>query len=167
MRTEVRGVVEMQTEGPSAQESGAVVRIAESVVIERPVAEVFAFAGAYENDPRWRAGVVEMRQDHRGSPRVGTTTHEVMRLFGQRQVTVAKVVEYEPNERTAFESVEGPMPVRGYRAFEASGEGTRFTYEFSAVPTPLYRLLSPILAPILRRQVSGDLKRLKALLEGG
>jgi len=75
------------------------------------------------------------------------------------------VVEYEPDERTAFESVDGPMPVRGYRAFEASGEGTRFTYELSAELSPLYRLLAPILAPTLRRQVSGDLRRLKALLE--
>jgi len=139
--------------------------VRESVIIERPVAEVFAFAGAYENDPRWRSGVVEMRQDPPGKPRVGTTTREVMRVFGRRQVTVAKVVGYDPDERTAFESVEGPIPVSGYRAFEASWSGTRFTYELSAELSRLYRLLSPVLVPILRRQVSGDLRRLKALLE--
>lgn len=163
MRTEVERVVDARPEEPAKR--GAGLRVTESVVIERPVAEVFAFAGAYENDPRWRAGVVEMRQDPPGSPRAGTMTREVMRVFGRRQLTVAKVVEYEPNERTAFESVESPIPVRGYRAFEASGEHTRFTYELSAEFSPLYRLLSPILAPGLRRQVSGDLRRLKALLE--
>jgi uncharacterized membrane protein len=157
--------VEACTEGPAERASGAGLRVKESVFIERPVAEVFAFAGTYENDPRWRSGVVEMCQDPPGNPRVGTTTREVMRVFGRRQVTVAKVVGYDPDERTAFESVEGPIPVRGDRAFEVSEEGTRFTYELSAELNPLYRLLSPILAPGLRRQVSGDLQRLKVLME--
>lgn len=165
MRTEVERVVDARTEGPAERGSG--LRVKESIFIESPVAEVFAFAGAYENDPRWRAGVVEMRQDPPGKPRVGTTTREVMRVFGRRQVTVAKVVEYDPDVKTAFESVEGPIPVRGYRAFEASEQGTRFTYELSAELSPLYRLLSPILVPGLRRQVSGDLQKLKTLLEAG
>jgi uncharacterized membrane protein len=165
LRTEAERAVEARMEDSAERGSGASLCVRDSVFIERPVAEVFAFAGAYENDPRWRSGVVEMRQDPPGNPCVGTRTRELMRVFGRRQVTVAKVVGYEPNERTAFESVEGPIPVRGYRAFETSKEGTKFTYELSAELSPLYRLLSPILAPGLRRQVSGDLRRLKALLE--
>lgn len=167
MTTEVERVVHARPEGPAEQVAGVGLRVTESVVIERPVAEVFAFGGAYENDPRWRAGVLEMRQDPPGSPSIGTMTREVMRVFGRRQVTVAKVVEYVPSEMTAFESVEGPIPVRGYRAFEATDGGTRFTYELSAELSPLYRLLAPILVAGLRRRVSGDLQKLKALLEAG
>ena len=165
MSTEVERVVDPRPVLPDARGTGAGLRVTESVVIERPVAEVFTFAGAYKNDPRWRAGVLEMRQDPPDSPGVGTMTREVMRVFGRRQVTVAKVVEYEPDARTAFESVESSMPVRGYRAFEAVDGGTRFTYELSAELSPLYSLLATILGPILRRQVAGDLQKLKALLE--
>ena len=167
MSTEVERVVDAQPAGPAERRTGVGMRVTESVFIERPVANVFAFAGAYENDPRWRAGVLEMRQDPPGIPSIGTMTREVMRVFGRRQVTVAKIVEYEPNEMTAFESVEGPIPVRGYRAFEAMDGNTRFTYELSAELSPLYRLLAPILVAGLRRQVSGDLQKLKALLEAG
>ena len=167
MSTEVERAVDEWPVLPAARGTGVRLRVTESVVIERPVAEVFTFAGTYENDPRWRAGVLEMRQDPPGSPSIGTMTREVMRVFGRRQVTVAKIVEYEPNEMAAFESVEGPVPVRGYRAFEATDGGTRFTYELSAEPRPLYRLIAPILVAGLRRQVSGDLQKLKALLEAG
>ena len=165
MSTEVERVVDARPVGPAARGTGAGLRVTESVVIERPVAEVFAFAGTYENDPRWRAGVLEMRQDPPDGSGVGTLTREVMRVFGRRQVTAAKVVEYELDARTAFESVESSLPVRGYRAFEAVDGDTRFTYELSAELSPLYRLLAPILRPILQRQVAGDLQRLKALLE--
>lgn len=151
--------------GASTQRTGRGFRIVESAIIERPVEKVFALAGDYENDPLWRSGVVEMRYEPPGAPRVGARTREVMQLFGRRVTTVAEVVGFERDRRTAFQARGGPVPVRGSRTFEPVGEGTRFTYELSAQPGGLWALLSPVLARTLRRQVEGDLKKLKTLLE--
>ena len=140
-------------------------RIVASTTIDRPVEEVFTFAGDYENDPLWRSGVVEMRYEPPGDLRVGAQTREVMRFFGRPVTTVAEVVDFERPRKTAFESRGGPVPVRGSRTFEPIGEGTRFTYELSARPGGLWTLLSPVLASMLRRQAEGDLKKLKTLLE--
>lgn len=139
----------------------------QSITIARPVSHVFDYAGAYENDPAWRSGVLEMVQDPAGIPTVGATTREVLRVLGRRQVTVAEVVAYEPDVRTAFVSLGGSTPVRGSRRFEACAEGTRFTYELELARTGLVRLLGPVLAHSLNRDLAANLKRLKQQLENG
>ena len=139
----------------------------QSITIARPVSAVFAYAGAYENDPAWRCGVLEMVQDPAGIPIVGATTREVLRVFSRRQVTVAEVVAYEPAVRTAFVSFDGSTPVRGSRRFEACADGTRFTYELELARTGLVRLLGPLLVRSLNREIARSLRRLRGLLEDG
>jgi len=148
-----------------AREARRGVRIVESVTVRRPVGEVFAFAGDYENDPIWRSGVVEMRYETPGGLRAGARTREVMRVFGGRATTVAEIVGFERNRKTTFESRGGPVPVRGSRTFESSGGNTRITYELSLRPGGLWALLSPVLATMLRLRAARDLRKLKALLE--
>jgi hypothetical protein len=48
------------------------VSVTENIFIDRPADEVIAFIGNYENDPRWRAGVFEVRH----APRPGSGGHE-------------------------------------------------------------------------------------------
>lgn len=45
-----------------------------SVVINRPIAELFAFFADAENDPRWRSGVREIKRH--GELGVGTRYHQ-------------------------------------------------------------------------------------------
>ena len=155
--------------GQPARQSSATpwLHLEQSITIARPVSAVFAYAGAYENDPAWRSGVVEMVQDPAGIPTVGATTREVLRVFGRRQVTVAEVVAYEPDRRTAFVSLGGSTPVRGSRHFEACAAGTRFSYELELARTGLVRLLGPVLVRSLNRDLARSLRRLKGLLDDG
>lgn len=150
-----------------ARKTGRGFRISASATIRRPVGEVFALAGDYENDPLWRSGVLGMRYETPGGPRVGARTREVMRLLGGRATTVAEIVEFERDRRTAFESRDAPVPVWGSRTFEPVDGGTRFTYDLSARPDGPWALLSPLLATALRRRAARDLEKLKTLLERG
>jgi len=150
-----------------ARKAGRVLRIVEGITIRRPVGEVFAFAGEYENDPLWRSGVEEMRYETPGGLRAGARTREVMRFPGGSATTVAEIVGVERDRGTAFESRGGPVPVWGRRAFEPVGGGTRFTYELSMRPGGPWALLSPVLATMLRRRAARDLRKLKAILEKG
>jgi len=144
-----------------------VLRIAEGVTIGRPAGDVFALAGDYENDPLWRSGVIEMRYETPDGPRAGARTREVMRILGGRTTTVAEIVLFERDRRTAFESRGGPFPVWGSRTFEPVVGGTRLTYELSMRPESPWTLLSPVLTSMLRRRAARDLRKLKALLEHG
>ncbi len=133
--------------------------------IHRPVAEVFKFAGDYANDPAWRAGVTAMTYEGSNSAAVGVRTRETMRTFGSTATTVAEITEYSAS-RTAFRSLSGPVACEGCREFIASPAGTTFTYTLTLHPAGAMRVIEPILRLIFLRQVRGDLRRLKARLEG-
>ena len=150
-----------------ARKAGRGFRISAGATIGRPVGEVFAFAGDYENDSLWRSGVVGMRYETPGVLSAGARTREIMRFLGGRVTTVAEIVEFERHRKTAFESRGGPVPVWGSRTFEPVDGGTRFTYELSMRPGGRWALLSPVLATMLRRRAARDLRKLKTLLEHG
>ena len=141
------------------------VTISDSIVINRPPGEVFAFAGNYENDPQWRAGVSEMRHDPPGQAQVGTKTYEVMRFMGRNAITFAEVVEYEIGSKAAFRTTSGAFSASGYRLVEAEGMGTRFTYHAEAKLSGLLALLAPLLVGSFRRRLRADLERLKGILD--
>ena len=55
----------------------------QSVLIDRPLAEVFAFVSNLENDPPWTAAV-EVRRTSQGPVGVGTTFSGAGPLLGPR-----------------------------------------------------------------------------------
>jgi hypothetical protein len=132
--------------------------------IDRPPEAVFAFAGDYANDPRWRTGVLDMAYEAGSTPTVGARTRETMRSMCRTVVTVAEVVEYSPT-RTAFRSVSGPVSCDGSREFTRSPQGTTFTYALTIRPNGPLRLLEPLLRVALARQVRRDVRQLKRVLE--
>ncbi len=58
---------------------GAKFSITDSIIINRLVEDVYAFAFNYGNDPLWRKGVLEMRMMQDGDPCVGMQMREVLR----------------------------------------------------------------------------------------
>lgn len=134
--------------------------------IRRPPEAVFAFAGDYANDPKWRQGVEDMVYDTEGQTRVGTRTREKMRSMGRLAETVAEIVYYS-SARTAFRSLSGPVSCEGHREFAAIPEGTRFTYSLTLKPTGFLKLIEFLLQPTFDKRIRKDVQRLKEQLESG
>jgi uncharacterized membrane protein len=134
-------------------------------LIHRPLHEVYAFLGCYENDVHWRTGVLSMRQDRPGPPSVPMQTREVMQMMGREVVFIADVVAVEPNRRTAFRTVQGPMRAWGQRLFEPHPEGTRFTYEAHVELPGGWKVFSPLVRVMFRQQMEKDVMRAKQNLE--
>ena len=53
------------------------ITIEHSVVISRPVQEVFAFLTVHGHDTEWRSGLVEWKGTSEGPTQVGSTSSEV------------------------------------------------------------------------------------------
>jgi uncharacterized protein YndB with AHSA1/START domain len=138
--------------------------ITSTIIIDRPVEDVFAFIADYANDARWRAGV-QMESTPPGPARVGTTTREVVRFMGNDTITLAEVIACAPDRRIDFRSTDGPYPVVGFRAVAPVEGGTEFTYTLTIELSGLYKAMSAVVVPIFRQQIAGDLRRLKELLE--
>ena len=74
------------------------VKIETSMVINRPIEEVFAFLTNPENDLVWRSGVLESEQTSDGPMGVGTTARSVEQFLGRRIESTVEFTAYEPNK---------------------------------------------------------------------
>jgi len=103
------------------------VKVETSVMINRPIAEVFEFVVNPESGPQWESGLLEARKTSKGPMGVGATWQEVRQFLGRRIESTDEVTEYEPNKKFSFKSASGPFPVEGGYTFESANGGTRVT----------------------------------------
>jgi uncharacterized membrane protein len=136
-----------------------------SIVINRPIEEVFGFLTNLENDVKWRSEWVDASNTSRGSLRVGTTFRLVGEFLGWRIPTEYKVTEYEPNRNAAWKTVSGPLPMTFWRKYERVAGGTHFTIKYEAEVRGFFKLVMSLLAGTVKRQHEGDLRKVKELLE--
>jgi uncharacterized membrane protein len=148
-------------------------RIEESIVIDRPCDEVFAFLEARDNDARWmtavRASAWLEPGDRAGVGRRGRMT---LRSLAGTQEYVDEVIDFELGRRIAHRTVDGPIQLGTACLTAPAGTGCRATVVAEAthlgelaVPGIIGRLASPVLTLLLRRGFRADLARLKGILE--
>jgi polyketide cyclase/dehydrase/lipid transport protein len=142
------------------------VRVAESVQIDKPPAEVWEAIADYSLDLKWRKGLTEMKPDPPGAPAVGTKVHEVVHQARRIYVADTVVTDLDPGVSYQFMGSGTIDGLRGVRAVRSGGDrGAVFTYEIELEPRGAMRMLRPALERIVRSGLKGDLERLKALLE--
>ena len=144
------------------------IRQEHTVVIERPIEEVFAFATDPNNDPLWQSTSLETEQTSGGRLDVGTTFRNTSKFLGRRIESTYEVTENEPPHRQCVRITSGPIPGSGCYLFEsADGGSTRFTQIFEAEVGGFFRLAEPLVGRAIRRQTETDMATLKDMLEAG
>jgi uncharacterized membrane protein len=141
------------------------IHVTDSVIIARPVAQVFAFVADHENLPAWTVGVKQSERLTDGPPASGSRYRIVGTLLGRTIQSSYQVTAFEPGR-----SFEGSMtsPMFGFTEqyrFEPENQATRVSMTASAEPRGIFQFLAPVMAAGIRRQVRADHRRLKAILE--
>jgi uncharacterized membrane protein len=139
-------------------------RVESSVLINRPLEEVFAFAGDFANDPQWLLPVIESMPTSNNPIGVGKTYKRTAKLMGMTMSETAEVTEYDPGKKSCFKSTSGPIPNTNCRTFASESSGTRVTLVLEATPTGFFKLMQPMLASTMNKAES-NLAMLKRLLE--
>ena len=134
--------------------------------IDRPVADVAAYAADPDHAPDWYDNIesVEWRTD---SPlQLGSVVGFVARFLGRRPAYDYEIVEHVPGERLVMCTAEGPFPMETTYTWAPGGDGvTHMTLRNLGEPSGFSRLLAPLMAPAMRRANGKDLAALKAILE--
>jgi uncharacterized membrane protein len=142
------------------------VRVVGSVEIDRPASQVWAYVADYGNDPGWRAAVTQMRPSVPGPAQVGVTTHEWLRLLGMTFRTDAIIDRVEAGRLLKWRAHDRQKQLQGSRLVEPTGPASScFTEVVQGRLLGLSRPLGPLVAWLLQRQATADLRRLKQLLE--
>lgn len=97
---------------------------------------------------------------------MGMRVARVARFVGRRVNYILKVVEYEPDRRMVMHSVQSPFPMEITYEFEDIPEGgTRARIRVRGGQGLMFRFAGPVLAAVVRRNLTEDLRRLKGILE--
>ena len=111
-----------------------------TVVIDRPVDEVFAFFTDPSNELEWRQHVKEIAAE--GPIAVGSRIHQVVKGPGGRGIPAdVEVTDYDSPTLYGFRVVAGPVRPVGEFRFAADGEGTSVSLSLSADLTGIKAVL--------------------------
>jgi carbon monoxide dehydrogenase subunit G len=134
-----------------------------SIVIEKPPSEVFAFVADHENDARWRPGVLDIARAS-GEGKGAVYRQGVKGPMGKRIDADFEVTAYQEGSLLAFRTLGGPVQPEGSYRFEDVDGGTRVTFSLNATLRGPQKLMTPMVAKSMRSQVDA-LSNLKRVLE--
>jgi uncharacterized membrane protein len=134
-----------------------------TIRIERPVDEVFAFLSNFENIPKWNYYVLEVRQLSENPIGVGTTYHQIRKTDEQD----FRIIEFEPNHTVAVKTLPQSSPDLEMRfTLYEEGGTTRIRDEWK-LDTGTPAILEQLVRRRVKSAVAENLAKLKELLEEG
>jgi len=127
-------------------------RIEGELVIHRPVQEVFDFVADERNEPRYNPRICRAEQLSPGPIGRGTRFRAEAVTLGR---TTGMTIEYTIYERPRRLASSIRMPaadITGTLRFDPVTNGTRMGWSWLVRPRGLYRLLTPVIVRVGRRQ---------------
>jgi uncharacterized protein YndB with AHSA1/START domain len=138
------------------------------IVIDRPCAEVAAYAGDPTNAPRWYTNISSVRWRSEPPMVVGSTMDFVAKFMGRRMEYTYQVAELEPGRKLVMRTTDGPFAMETTYTWTPDGDNrTRMELRNRGGPTGIARIADPLAAWGVRRATRKDLAALKRTLEGG
>jgi uncharacterized membrane protein len=134
-----------------------------TIYIDRPVDEVFAFLSDFENIPKWNYYVLEVRQLSESPIGVGTTYHQVRKTDEQD----FRIIEFAPDHMVAVKTLPQSSPRLEMRfTIYEEGNTTRLRDEWK-LDTGRPAILERLALRRVKSAVAENLAKLKKLLEEG
>ena len=136
------------------------------IVIDRPCAEVAAYAADPAHAPRWYANIESVVWQTPAPVAVGSRMNFVARFLGRRLAYTYEVVELVPGERLVMRTAQGPFPMETTYTWQPAEAGrTRMTLRNRGEPAGFAKVTAPVMAAAIRRANQKDLANLKRILE--
>ena len=134
-----------------------------SIRINRPVEEVFAFLSDFQNIPKWNYYVLEVEQLSEGPIGIGFAYHQVRKSDQQD----FRIIEFEPDHTVAMKTLPQSSPSfeRRFTLYE-EGDTTRIRDQWK-LDTGRPALLERLARGRVKSAVAENLAMLKELLEEG
>lgn len=140
--------------------------ITTSAEIARPADDVFAYVADMANNPRWQQGQQRCEWTSEPPHGLGSTYDQEARFMGRTIRSSFEVTEFEPGRLIRIVSTAGTMPIDVTRTVEPiSGASCTVSARVQGDPPAFFKIFGPLLDRMVKRNVTKDYERLKALLE--
>jgi uncharacterized protein YndB with AHSA1/START domain len=139
-------------------------KFSNTITIDRPAADVFAYLADPENLPQWNYAISETRKTSDGPVGVGSRYSQIRTIPAHSEETL-EVTEFEPDLKFAMQGDLGPFYAEVGYQLAPEGEGTVLTNTMNLQPSGPLRLIAPLAATRVKAAVAANLKALKQHLE--
>jgi uncharacterized protein YndB with AHSA1/START domain len=136
-----------------------------TVVIERPVEDVFAVLTDVSKTAAWTPGLTEVRREDDGPLQVGQTLTFVGSFLGRNYESVAACTELVADERFGTKTSSGPFHLEIDARLEPVANGTRMATVYRGESHGFFKIAEPIVTRLARKQFETAAVNLKALME--
>jgi len=138
-----------------------------SIEINHPIADVIEFVDDCNNDPMWQTSILESRKKSEGEPSVGTVYHVKEKFLGrviEQDWTVTE--RSEDGSYWSAKSLTGPFPMETSMKFEAVGGDSTLVHRTLSIDVGrFFKVASPVVGHIAKRELEMDFANLKEILE--
>jgi uncharacterized protein YndB with AHSA1/START domain len=139
--------------------------IEREIVINRPVEEVFDFLADGRNEPHYNPHMLRAEQTSAGPVGPGTQFRTEVTNNGRSMEMVYEITAYERPQRLAGRTIKGPIDVQSTETFDSVPGGTHFRWVMELESRGLFKLISPLVARMMGRNLDTLLANIKRLLE--
>jgi uncharacterized membrane protein len=152
--------------GKKGDDEPVAVDVLTEIVIERPCAQVAAYAADPSHAPEWYANIESVAWQTPAPVQLGSRMEFVARFLGRRLAYTYEVVALAPGERLVMRTAEGPFPMETTYTWEPAGVArTRMALRNRGEPAGFGKVAAPAMAAAMRRANRKDLANLKRIME--
>ena len=126
-----------------------------SIDVERPAADVFAYATDPTRFHEWQQGVVEGHLEQPGPPQVGARCLTTRRIGGANRASTSTVTHVEPPRTWGVQGIDGPIrAIVDVTVEPLATDRSRLTITVDFTGHGIGKLLVPL---IVRRQARAEM----------
>lgn len=142
------------------------VDVVNTVLINRPVADVSQYAADPDNAPKWYENITSVEWNTARPVQVGSRIDFVARFLGRRLAYTYEVVELVPGQRLTMRTPGPPFPMETTYSWDDEHGATRMALRNRGTPSGFSAWVAPLMSLMVGRANRKDLALLKRRLEG-
>ncbi|UOR11023.1 SRPBCC family protein [Halobacillus amylolyticus] len=139
-----------------------------SVIIQKPIDEVFAVATDFSKSPEIMKTVVDVESLTEGPVREGYQFKEVREIRGRKSASIIEVTDFEQNKSYSVRSAQHGIDLRYHYTFIETTEGTKVEFNGELETLGLRNtLMKPLIKKIIKKEDANHLGKMKTFIEEG
>ena len=142
-------------------------RFEATVVVDRPIEEVFAFLADGENDPKFSPRVLEIAKTTDGPPGVGTVYASTVKDAGMKTRRQFELTEFEPPSKIRWREISKNLVTATEGGYDLApeGDGTRVRLHNVLEGHRIGKLIAPLALRSARSGADDFGRSIKAAVE--